>query len=363
MRSSILLAMMAGVFAAGCAVTGDLGRLGFDPTPVEAGTDASDNDAGTLPPPIDPGDAGTPDAQPSTKFFLMVTQTPPGDAPINTWGGVARYDIADDGMNAVQGQGIDASKVRDPAGLAFRSRSAELFVGNRHGNNAADGTLGSISRFTYDKNTEKFTPNGQITGNGLARVHQLAFNPKETELFAANRDGGISRFTFDKNGNPVANGVLSASGWIRGVAVSPSGKRLYATTAGSIIRQFDLANNGVELATVSVPDVGANLHFMSVVGDDLYAPGTSNNYVYRFKIQNDDSLALAGTVTADNPISIALSPSHKELFAAGHIQSDLIDRFKASNSAWSATTKITTGWSLGMILVFASDSTPSLQPW
>ena len=235
-------------------------------------------------------------------------------------------------------------------------------MGNRHGNNSGDGVIGSISRFTYDKATETFTPHGEITGNGLARVHQVAFTPLEAELFAANRDGGISRFKFDKSGNPIANGVLNATGWIRGLAVSPDGKRLYVTTASYIIRQFDLSNNATELASVSVPDMTANLHFMSVVGSDLYAPGVGSGFVYHFKIGNNDDLSLVDSTMGDNPISIALAPDGLEMFAAGHLNSDLIDRFKAAKP-WTATTKINTGWSLGMILVFASDSAPAPQPW
>lgn len=356
----ITLSIVSSLFLLlGCGGHSVVGFTNEDAGPVDPDGGGPMPDGGA----IVPGDASGMDAAPpSKKFFLMVTQTPAGDAPLSTWGGVARYDIADDNMPAKQGVGIDKSKVADPCGLAFRNRSAELFVGNRHGNQAADGVLGSISRFRYDRATEKFTPNGEITGNGLARVHQVTFTPSEDELFAANRDGGISRFTFDKSGNPIANGVLTANGWIRGVAVSPDGKRLYATTAGDIIRQFDLTNNGAELATVNV-DTNANLHFMYVIGSQLYVPGVNSGYVYRFKIEANDSLSLVDKTMADQPISVALSPDKLELFAAGHVSSDLIDRFKATNSAWTATTQINTGWSLGMILVFGSDSSPATMPW
>jgi len=72
--------------------------------------------------------------------------------------------------------GIPAARVRDPAGLAFPASSSEVFVGNRHGNNSADGVAGSISRFLYDRATRSFTATGTISGNGLAGVHQLNFS-------------------------------------------------------------------------------------------------------------------------------------------------------------------------------------------
>jgi hypothetical protein len=103
---------------------------------------------------------------------------------------------------------------------------------------------------------------------------------------------------------------------------------------------------------------------MSVVGNELYAPGTTGGLLYRFKIQADDSLTLEAKISGNTPISIALSPDGKELFAAGHVNSDLVDRFKPSNGTWASSSQIVTGWSLGMILVFASDSEPSSKdPW
>jgi 6-phosphogluconolactonase (cycloisomerase 2 family) len=337
------------------------------PDTPDTGVKQSD-DAGSMDmdsSPIQPGDAMTMDAAPSTKFFLMVTQTPGGDAPMNTWGGVARYEIADDFKPAMQvsgnGMDIDKSLVADPIGLAFRKRSAELFVGNREGN---VGT-GSVSRFTYDKMTTKFMPSGKITGNGLSRVHQVTFDPLEDELFAANRDGGVSRFKFDKNGIAIPNGVLDSNGPTRGVAVSPSGKRLYVSTSSYTIRQFDLTNNGSPLAVVQMPDLNANTHFMFVYGNELYIPAVTNGLFYRYKIDNNDDLVFEKSTMGDTPISIAISPSGKELFAAGHLQSDVVDRYKFVSNDWTIENplQIVTNWSLGMILVFPYDSVPAQMPW
>lgn len=362
MRLTILL-LASSALLSGCGSTVIVGFTDADPG-IDSGTTPEQDSGADTGNTIDPGDAMTMDAAPSKKYFLMVTQTPPGDAPMNTWGGVARYDLDDDFKPAKMGVGIDASKVADPCGLAFRKRSAELFVGNREGNAGP----GSVSRFIYDHMLEKFTPNGTITGNGLSRVHQVTFDPKENELFAANRDGGISRFKFDTNGNPVANGVLTAAGWIRGVAVAPDGKRLYATTASMNIRQFDLSNGGVELTAVQTPDQDANTHFMFVdeTKNELYVPAATNGKFYRYKIDANDNLVFVASYPADTPISIALSPSRQELYAAGHVQSDVIDRFKlTNNTTWveNKQLQIVTNWSLGSILMFPSDAVPTPMPW
>ncbi len=291
------------------------------------------------------------DAIPSTAFFVMVAQTPPYSPPMSEWKGVTRFDVPDDGAPATEGTGIDKAAVADPAGLAFRVESAELFVGNRHGNTGADGTKGSISRFLYDAKTRSFSANGKILGNGLNAIHQIIFSPTSGELFAANLGGGISRFTFDKAGTATPNGLIGSSS-MRGVAVAPDGKRLYATTAGNTIEQFDLTT-GATLATVTVPGGSVGFHFMAVVGKDLYVPAVYGGVVYRFTIGPTDDLTQKDTTPADAPIAVAFSPSGKEMFVAGHLSANVIDRFRydAAKDTWIATTKISTPVP-GTLLVF-----------
>jgi formylglycine-generating enzyme required for sulfatase activity len=151
-------------------------------------------------------DAGS--AVAATRFDLVVTGTPrgPDNHDPGIWRGVRHYVVAEDGAALVAATGIGAGALHDPYGLAYRASSRELFVGNRHGNVAADGVAGSIQRFVYDSGTHTFTANGEITGNGLDGVHQLAFSPDTGELFAANVGSGISRFMFDASGAASPNG-------------------------------------------------------------------------------------------------------------------------------------------------------------
>ncbi len=98
----------------------------------------------------------------ATPFELFVTQSPPG--PQNqdpaSWSGVLQYHATNNSGPLVAGGGIDKTNLADPAGLAFRQSTRELFVGNRHGNNNPS----SISRFIFDGASRRLTPNGKITG-------------------------------------------------------------------------------------------------------------------------------------------------------------------------------------------------------
>lgn len=142
--------------------------------------------------------------------MLVATASPPNRVGIASWQGILLYTFQGHDQPFTPAPGIDASSVRDPAGLAFRRSSSELFVGNRHGNTSADGVAGSISRFRYEPATRTFTPSGSITGNGLSGVHQVAFSSTTGELFAANGGGRISRFTFGPDGSAIANGAIGS---------------------------------------------------------------------------------------------------------------------------------------------------------
>ena len=293
-------------------------------------------------------------------FMLLVTETPPG--PYITqglWSGVLAFTVAGDGAPLVPVAGIDKSQVADPACVAFRASSSEVFVGNRHGVNAADGVPGSISRFIYNRVAGTLTANGTITGNSLSAVDQIVFNPLTGEMFVADFNyptsgPSISRFTFDVAGNAIANGTLG-TGQTGGVAVAPDGMRLYATSGGqtsSIIRQFDLSNGGAPLADVTIADA-PRLFNMTVRNGVLYVAAVDVNKVYRLTIGAADDLTLKDSIAADGAIAVVFSPDGNEMFTAAHLTSEFIDRFSlnAANDTWISTTKVMTTSSLGGILV------------
>lgn len=290
-----------------------------------------------------------PSAQP---FELLVTQSPPGPSNQNpaTWSGILQYHLTGSGATLAAVPGVDKSLVSDPAGLIFRGESSEVFVGNRHGNTTAS----SISRFKYDPLTRALTANGSITGNGLFGVHQLAINPITGELFAANVNDGVSRFTFDATGNATANGKI-ASGPVRGVAVSPDGKRLYLTTAGNVIRQFDLTT-GSELPAVTLATQG-NLHYIEVHRGELYAAALNDNLVYRYAMLANNDLALRRTYNAFAPIDVTFSPDGREMFVSGHRESDEVYRFNYDENSddWVFASQFSSGSSLGALLVLPNE--------
>ena len=328
------------------------------PKPSDAGPgDAPAADVPAEGPRADGGDvpsdsAGdtTPDA--GTPFALLVTESPPG--PQNndraSWGGVLQYTVPGSGGALQPATGIPAAMLADPAGLAWRASSSEVFVANRHGNNAADGTAGSITRFGYDRITRTFTLKGTITGNGLSGVHGMTFHPMTGELFATNYVGCVSRFTFDATGTAMPNGTLG-SGSCRGVRVSADGKYLYVTTAGTVIKQFDLTN-GMELASASVAE-NPSLHGLGWHGGKLHAAGLTNNKVHRFLINLAGSPVQLDTIAASSPAALAFSPDDLEMFTAGHRDSDIIERFRYDRPTdkWTTSAEVRAQKSLGDILV------------
>jgi hypothetical protein len=293
-------------------------------------------------------------------FMLLVTETPPGPyIAQDLWSGVLAFTVAGDGAPLLPVAGIDKSLLADPACVAFRVSSSEVFVGNRHGVNAADGVPGSISRFIYDRVAGTLTANGTIVGNSLSAVDQIAFNPLTGEMFVADFNyptsgPSISRFTFDAAGNAIANGTLG-SGQTGGVAVAPDGMRLYATSGGqtsSIIRQFDLSNGGAPLADVTIADA-PRLFNMAVQNGVLYVAAVDVNKVYRLTIGAADDLTPRDSIAADGAIAVAFSADGNEMFTAAHLTSEFIDRFRlnAADDTWTSTTKVMTTSSLGGLLV------------
>ena len=343
-------------------------RIGFQDAGSEAAvvTDAS-SETGT---PTDSGcafcgvDASGQDAAPSPKFFILVTETPAGSAQQSAWGGVLRYDVPDDLQPATKGTAIPASDVADPIGLAFRQTSAEVFVGNRRGM-----TTGSISRFLYDANSETFTKNGSdlAMNDSAGAVMQLAFSHDELELYVARDGNQITRFKLDSNGNMSPNGAIANLGNMIGVAVSPDGTRLYATQQFSAtIREFQLPS-GSEVTGFPIPGAQRpHLMVMDPQNAHLYVSDIQSNEVYDLALDGSDDLSLAQTITATNPISVALSPDHGELFSTSHNFSppDVIDRFDLDSSKKWATegsnASISTTTALGGTLVFLASSVPTV---
>lgn len=371
-RGLALLGLVGGAaLVVHCAAVSDLGFVLDAGTPdQDADIDAPEQDVATI-----FGDTGSPDVVVDNSFFILVTQTPGGSPVQADWGGVLRYNLPEDNGAAKQVTAIDKTLVHDPLGLAFCNKSAEVFVGNRWGNYPPSGG-GSISRFLYDASNQTFKPNGEITGNGLGAVGQVAFNPTEDELFAANvtqsGGGSISEFKVDAKGNVTPDTVLQVpTSTTIGLAVAPDGKRLYVSSGspwggGNVIRQFDLPSGTEVTPSVTIPSAD-RLHLMTREGSDLYVSdprsGQGATAVYHLKIASNDDLTLVDTILATDPISVTLSPDGLEMFAVAHQVGDggEIDRFKAmADGGWMATTKITPPGSLGGTLTFLVSATPTI---
>lgn len=344
--------------AAGCKSGGTPVRDAGRETAADVGATEDAVDVGEM----DGGDAGngdTVDVAAMAGYSLLVTETPPGPIiDMSKWAGVRRYTVASPGAPLMAASGIDKSAVHDPESVIYRAASSEVFIGNRHGDNAADGMTGSVSRFLYDRAAGTFTPNGALTGNALSIVGQMAFHPASGELFAADfyiSGGGpaVSRFTFDAAGAATANGTIG-DGATQGLLISPDGKRLYLTSGGArsnVIRQYDLAT-GNKLPDFTVTGA-SSLFWMAWLGGEIYVGDVDGNKVFRLTVDaTTDDLTVHDSFAADGPVCIAFSPDGMEMFTSGHLTSSLIDRFSydATGKTWTKTAMTDTTESLGGLI-------------
>ncbi|HRI44512.1 MAG TPA: hypothetical protein PLL78_12180 [Fimbriimonadaceae bacterium] len=282
----------------------------------------------------------------SQNFQLIATQTPPGSNP-SDWKSVLRFDVASTYGAATPLTDIPAAQVADPASPAFRTGS-ELFIGNRHGNQGP----GSVSRFILHPD-QTFTKTGDITGNGLSRVHQICFNPVTGELFAANRDDGISRFIFDSNGNAIPHGHHQI-GITRGVMVGRDGETMYVTRATNAIDRYRLNANGtITFLSSMTPPGASSLHFMRIRSDgELYAADVWADRVYRYRFDALNNPVYVGSLASPSAIDVTFSPDAQEMFVSSHFSGGITRySYDSGSDSWSSFAVLPT-ISLGGIAIY-----------
>lgn len=292
------------------------------------------------------------------QFQLLVTVSPPGSIsnPAN-WQDIPRFSFADTGAAPLTLASIPASQLSDPAGIAFRNAS-EFFVGNRHGNVLGQG---SVKRFTLSADGLTVTPGATLTAPGMIGVHEVAFSPTSGELFAACVNNGIYRFQFDGSGNATANGSFAGGVPMRGVAVHPSGRYIYATSASSIIRVFRIELDNSITTLPNVPVAGAsNLHFFAVHpdGSQLYVGDINTSRVYRFRMGSGGDLIPLGSTSSPAAIDQAFSPDGTEMFVGNHFGGGISRyRFDPDTNTWNASGFIATP-SMGAFAIYTPTATP-----
>lgn len=284
-------------------------------------------------------------------FQLIVAETPVGSGQFQP---IERYYIPETGGDETRLSDIPPALTDDPVSVAFRS-SLLLFVSNRSGHSGN----GSISTFAFDPNYGDFTPLETITGNSLTDVAQLAFNPVDGELFAANFASGLlSRFTFDSGGAAVPHGTLAMPDAERqlGVAIRRADQQLFVSSYDEV-RRFNRESDGSYSYISSFTIPGAtSIHFMKFRGEELYVCDIATSAVYRFQFDVGGVPQPNGAVPTPSPIDVAFSPDGQEMYVASHLNGG-VSRFLYDNGGdtWNYVTTIPTP-SLGGL------ATTSLQP-
>jgi len=239
--------------------------------------------------------------------------------------------------------GIDKSQASDAAGVELVG--LKLFVGNRHGNSGA----ASVDRFSYDANTDSFTKDLRISGNGLSGVHEVAVRPGG-ELLAINLNNGFSRF-LNALGAPTANGVALPGTGARGVYVNPADTFAYVSqgTNSNLIR-YNLSSGAA--TNYSIPN-GDGIHFGTWLGNDLVIAALNQGRVLQISFDGNGAPTITKTlVQTTSPLSVAFSPDGKEMYAGNHF-TGLISRFlfDSLTQQWLPNGSFQCGTSFGDIAV------------
>ena len=295
-------------------------------------------------------DASTIDAS-NPNSTMLITVSPPGPSNGNmaTWGGVLQYQVAGDGADLIAGAGIATAMVHDPAGLAFRFQSSEIFVGNRHGNNSADGTAGSISRYTYTQGTHALDqsrghhrkrPRRRPSGDVFTDDRRAVRRERRHWCFALHvRGRGCCGRGDDRERSNARRARIA--------------RRQTPVGVGRVERHPSVrSRHGNELASVTLQTTG-NLHYFAFRKRELYVAALGDNQVYRYTVDANDDLAFKQAIAASQPIGIAFSADGEEMFVTSHYNADVIERYRyqASDDTWMSMGTINVSSSLGGIVI------------
>ncbi|HEX6466468.1 MAG TPA: YncE family protein [Terriglobales bacterium] len=218
-----------------------------------------------------------------------------------------------------------------PDALAIDPHNKLLYVGGASGLNAfginSNGTLSTISLST-----------GTLSAMGIA------INPGGTALYVL--DGVASTIT----GFTITNGKLAAitggqiavSGTPSSLVIDPAGAHLYAAEGSAGIVTATINSNGTltENSNIVAPPAGASFTKLAITpsGRNLYAATIGGVVVFSFDA-NGVPTPLGGTqtvvATSTNPSALAVDPAGNFLFVANNDTSNVSAFIVLSNGALS----------------------------
>jgi hypothetical protein len=196
----------------------------------------------------------------------------------------------------------------------------------------------------FDANLTRFaapfatpTPNGTITGGGIApQVQKMLFIGDE--LFLVNPGAAnVDRVTLDTQSMPVMiDAVTVAVG--RGIAFDAARRRLYVTQCCGTDRLlvFDVASDN-SLALVVALTGFSNPHGILVTPwDEVLVANAGSNSIARFRINSEGIPTMIGSITGNDlsaPVDLVLTPWN-ELYVANNVGGKISRfTFDASNDA------------------------------
>ncbi len=242
----------------------------------------------------------------------------PGGNAFITNSGSGSISVVDTATNALSAVSVGATT----QGVAMDPKGARAYVA---------GTSGLASSVYAIDAKSKAVVGSVVFPSTVKSLFGLAISPDGTRLFVtqavklgfrAPTTSAAAVVNVSSTGGLSAGPMMIVGGLGTGIAVSPSGDRVYVANSAQKISVIDSAQFGVSGATpVDVPVMGSSFVGVAVSPDGarLYAADTANNTLVVIDTSLIGTLAnpVVASVTVDRttgPFGVAVSPNGKRIF-------------------------------------------------
>ncbi len=243
----------------------------------------------------------------------------PGVNAFITNSGSGSISVVDTATNALSAVSVGATT----QGVAMDPKGARAYVA---------GTSGLASSLYAIDTKSKAVVGSVVFPSTVKSLFGVAVSPDGARLFVAHGvkprigsvQGAVSVVNVSSTGALSIGFTVSVGGAATGVALSPSGNRLYVANIGQKVSVIDPALIGVSgatpvIATVSV--LGSSFIGVAVSPDGarLYAADAANNKLFVIDTTLIGTFAdpiVASVAVGTGPFGVAVSPNGKRIFVA-----------------------------------------------